>query len=158
MKPKAGVWIDHKQAAVVLLTDAGQALNHIRTSDKPTRAAHGARVKHKYGPNDFSPEDRRARKLADDRKQVYEEVLAMVRGADSLLILGPGEAKTEFRKHIIAKKPRGLTLEIETADKLTDRQLIAKVAEHFMTKAPRKKATVAASTKRPVKAAKNLKK
>jgi hypothetical protein len=154
MKTKAGVWIDHKQAAVVLLTDAGQELKRITTSDKPTRTGNGARAKHTYAPNDFAPEDRRERKLIDDRKKVFEEVLAIVRGADSLLILGPGEAKAEFRKHIMAKKLRGLSLEVETTDKLTDRQLIAKVGEHFANVSkPRKKVAVAASTKRPVKAA-----
>ena len=69
----------------------------------------------------------------NDRKKVYEEVLAFIRGADSLLILGPGEAKGEFAKHIKAKKLRGLAVELETADKMTQHQLIATVREHFAT-------------------------
>jgi hypothetical protein len=49
------------------------------------------------------------------------------------LILGPGEAKGEFNKRIKSKKLRGVTVELETADKMTDRQLAAKVREHFAT-------------------------
>ena len=80
-----------------------------------------------------------------DRKEVYEEVLACIRGADSLLILGPGEAKGEFSKHIMAKKLRGLAVEVETTDKMTDRQLAARVSEHF-TKSPADKSVAPKAT------------
>ncbi len=153
MNAKAGVWIDTKQAVVVLLTDAGQELNRIKASDKPTCESSNARTKHSYASSDFVPEIRRERKMVEERKKVFEEVLALVQGADALLILGPGKAKTEFRKHIVGKKLRRLTLEIETSDKLTDRQLMAKVGEHFVTNTKHNKVVVAASTRRPVKAA-----
>jgi stalled ribosome rescue protein Dom34 len=146
MAIKAGVWIDHRQAIVVLLTDAGHEIKKFKSGiEKPVRPSSSSHPKHKYTRNDFIAEDSRERKLEGDRKKVYDEVLACIRGADSLLILGPGEAKGEFSKHIKAKKVRGV-VELETTDKMTDRQLVAKVSEHF-TKAPagksvaRKKAT-----------------
>jgi hypothetical protein len=160
MATKAGVWIDHKQAIVVLITDAGKEIkkfkSHIEPSDRP---AGNPRPKNKYTPNDFIAEDRRERKLVDDRKHVFEEVLACIRGADSVLILGPGEAKGEFGMYIKSHKLRGLNVELEIADKMTDRQLAAKVGEHF-TKPPvskpvtPKRATKAISGKRAKKAGK----
>ena len=139
---KAGVWIDHKEAIVVLITDAGQKIRKFNTGMKP---AGGKSRSKKYTPNDFIAEDRRERKLADERKKVYEEVLACTRGADSLLILGPGEAKGELNKHIQAKKLRGLMVEMEITDKMTDRQLAAKVGEHF-TKTPASKSVAPKGT------------
>jgi hypothetical protein len=62
------------------------------------------------------------------------------------VIAGPGEAKGEFGKYIKAKKLRGLAVELETTDKMTQRQLAAKVSEHFSktragkTVLPKKKA------------------
>ena len=148
MTTKAGVWIDHKQALVVLMTDAGQEIKRFNTAAEPrARPAGSSRSKNKYTPNDFVAEDTRERKLVDERKKVFEEVLACIRGADGLLILGPGEAKGEFHKHILAKKLRGLAVELETTDKLTDRQLAAKVSAHFtaaphrMSAAPKKTAS-----------------
>jgi stalled ribosome rescue protein Dom34 len=136
MAIKAGVWIDHTQAIVVLMTDTGQEIKKFTSGiDQPVRPSSSSHPKHKYTPNDFVAEDRRERKLVGHRKEVYDEVLACIRGADSLLILGPGEAKGEFSKHIKAKKVRGIVVELETTDKMTDRQLAAKVSEHF-TKAP----------------------
>ena len=131
MAAKAGVWIDHRQAIVVRLTDAGQEITKFK-SEEPAGAAAGAvRPKNKFTPNDFVAEDRRERRLASDFKKMYDAVLACVRGVDALLIVGPGEAKGELSKHIKAKKLRGLAVAVETADKMTERQLAAKVAKHF---------------------------
>jgi hypothetical protein len=157
MATKAGVWIDHQRAVVVLISDAGQEIRQFKSSPTPSaRPASGSRSKNKYTPNDFIAEDRRDRKLADERKQLYDEVLACLRGADALLLLGPGEAKGEFSKHIVAKKLRGLKVELETTDKLTDRQLAVRVGEHFAKAPARKSATPKTKAKRTTgKRAKN---
>jgi stalled ribosome rescue protein Dom34 len=150
MAIKAGVWIDHKQAVVVLMTDAGHEIKKFKSGiDQPVRPGASSRSKHKYTPNDFIAEDRRERKLVGLRKEVYDEVLACIRGADSLLILGPGEAKGEFSKYIKAKKVRGVVVELETTDKMTDRQLAAKVNEHF-TKATASKPVARRKTAEPI--------
>ena len=139
MATKAGVWIDHRQAIVVLVTDAGNEIKKIAFDiGQPVQLRGGSRSKNKYTPNDFVAEDRLERKVENDRKDYYDDVIASVRGADSLLILGPGEAKGEFSKHIKAKKVRGVAVELETADKMTDRQVAAKVKKHF-AKSPAKK-------------------
>jgi len=130
MATKAGVWIDHKQAIVVLITDAGQEIKKFKSG---SASAVGSRPNNKYTPNDFIAEDRRERKLASDHKKLYGDVLASILGAESLFILGPGEAKGEFDKHIKAKKLRGITVELEAADKMTDGQIAAKVRQHFAT-------------------------
>ena len=132
MAMKAGVWIDHKQAIVVLITDKGQEIKKVAFDiGQPVRSNGGTKSKSSHSPHDFVPEDRLERKVESDRKDYYNDVIASIRGVDSLLLLGPGEAKGEFVKHIKAKKVRGLTVELETADRMTDRQLAAKVGKHF---------------------------
>jgi stalled ribosome rescue protein Dom34 len=160
MATKAGVWIDHEQAIVVLISDAGQEIKKVKSGNKQSaRAGVALRVSKKYTPNDFVAEDKRERKIADDRKHVFDEVLAGVRGADSLLIFGPGEAKGEFARHIKSKKLRGVTVELETTDRMTDRQVAAKVSEHFSKtpaskSAPPKRMAKAEAGKRTKKARK----
>ncbi len=155
MATKAGVWIDHKQATVVLLTDAGHELKKIKLDiGQPALPARSSRGKHKFTPNDFVAEDQLQRKVESDRKDYFNDVIAAIRGASAVLILGPGEAKTEFNKQVTAKKLRGLTVEIETADKLTDRQLAAKVQDHFASKPSAKPAARKKVAAKPTKAAK----
>ncbi len=139
MATKAGVWIDYKQAIVVLITDAGQGIKKIAFDiGQPDRRAGKSSTKNKFTPNDFVAENRLERKVKADRKSYYDDVIASIQGAASLLILGPGEAKGEFNKHIKAKKVRGVVVELETADKMTDRQLAAQVQKHFATSSAKK--------------------
>jgi hypothetical protein len=139
MATKAGVWIDHKQAIVVLISDSGQEVKKIAFDiGQPVYTPGSKRSKSSYGRSDFTAEDRIERKVASDRKDYYADVLATLHGASAVLILGPGEAKGELSKQIKAKKVRGLAVEVETADKMTDRQLAAKVSEHFAPATVRK--------------------
>jgi hypothetical protein len=132
MAIKAGVWIDHSKAIVVLIADKGEVTKRIKSDvKKPARAADGPRPKKSYTPNDFVAEDRQERRLTDHLNKYYDEVIACIRDAEAILILGPGEAKGEFKKRIKSKKLRGRVAELETADKMTDRQIAANVREHF---------------------------
>ena len=130
MSVTAGVWIDHRQAIVVLITDAGKEIKKITSGiERPVRS----RSKNPHTPSGFVAEDRLERKSDSHLKDFYDEVIACLQGSEALLILGPGEAKGEFHKRLKSKKLRDLIVELETADQMTDRQLAAKVAQHFAT-------------------------
>ena len=135
MSIKVGVWIDQKQAILVLIKDAGKEVKKI-TSGIETPVRSGAN--HSYTRNDFVPEDRLERKLDSQLQKFYDEVIVSLKGSESLLILGPCEAKGQLHKRLKSKKIRGLLVELETADKMTDRQLAAKVAKHFVSSPTRK--------------------
>ena len=61
----------------------------------------------------------------------YDAVIACIRDADSILIFGPGEAKGELEKRLASKGLSGRVVGVETVDKMTDRQIAAKVRQHF---------------------------
>ena len=134
MSIKVGVWVDHKQAILVLVKDAGKEIKKI-TFGIETPIGSGAN--HSYTRNDFVPEDRLERKLDSQLQKFYDEVIVSLKGSESLLILCPCEAKGQLHKRLKSKKIRSLLVELETADKMTDRQLASKVAEHFVTAPPR---------------------
>src|SRR5262245_9548175 len=97
MATKAGVWIDHRQAILVLITDTGKEIKKIKSGvGVPTGSVGGSRPPHKYTPHDFVAEDRLERKRLTHLTEFYDEVIARLRGAEAILILGPGEAKGEF--------------------------------------------------------------
>lgn len=48
-----------------------------------------------------------------------------------ILMFGSGEAKGELKKRLERNDLDGLIVGIETADKMTDRQIAAKVRQHF---------------------------
>jgi hypothetical protein len=132
MAKQAGVWIDHKQAIVVLITGKEKEIKKI-TFDigQPIRAVGGSRSTRPYKPGEFIAEDTVQRKVENDRQNYYDDVIKSIRGAKGLLVIGPSEAKGEFVKRLRSKKLDGVTVDVETVDKMTDRQIAAKVGAHF---------------------------
>ena len=58
----------------------------------------------------------------------------MIRDAESIQIFGPGEAKGELEKRLEHEGLKAHILAVEAADKMTDRQIAAKVRERFPVK------------------------
>ena len=49
------------------------------------------------------------------------------------MIFGPGEAKGGLKKRLESKVLSGRIVGVETVDKMTDRQIAAKVRQRFLT-------------------------
>jgi hypothetical protein len=82
---------------------------------------------------DGSSEDVRDRKFGSHLNSFYDGVIAWIRDVETVQIFGPGEAKGELEKRLKEKGFKGHIVAIETMDKMTDRQISAKVREHFLT-------------------------
>jgi hypothetical protein len=67
------------------------------------------------------------------RMKAYQEIISRIQDANEILILGPGEAKTEIKKEL--EKSRELALKkvtVKPADKMTERQTAARVRQFFL--------------------------
>ena len=82
-------------------------------------------------PHGHMTENTQENKFMNQLNTFYDEVLVSLRDADSVLILGPGEAKGEFQKRLESKKFPAHVVELKTADRLTDPQIAARIREHF---------------------------
>jgi len=133
MKKEIGLWIDHREAIIVILTDGGEEIKHITSNNgKHVRYSGSSHSKTPEGLKEVTSEDQRDRKFGNRLNKFYDEIIASIRGADSIQIFGPGEAKGELEKRIEHEGLKTRILAIETVDKMTDRQISAKVREHFL--------------------------
>ena len=134
MKRKMVLWIDHRMAVIVTIEDKEEKTRVIRSDvEKRVRPAGGSRSKTPYGPQEVFAEDKIERKFMGHLKTYYDEVISYIRDAESILIFGPGEAKAELKKHMEkSKELSGRIVGIETVDKMTDRQIAAKVRKYFL--------------------------
>ena len=132
MKTVAGLWIDRKKAVIVVATDKGHEIRVIVSNvDKQLGRSEGVRSTTSYEPQLVPADDRRERRLMGQLNIYYDSVLACIQGAEEVLLFGPGEAKGELRKRIMRTK-RGVRIAgVEAADKMTDRQVSAKVRHYF---------------------------
>jgi hypothetical protein len=78
-----------------------------------------------------STEDVRDRQFGNHLHSYYERVVAVLRGAGTIQIFGPGEAKGELRKRLEHEGLKGYVLSVETVDMMTDRQIAAKIRERL---------------------------
>ena len=126
MKKQAGLWIDHRKAVIVLISDEGEEVKKIISGmEKHVRFTGGT------GSENGSSEDIRDRQFGNHLNSFYDEVIALLRDADSIQIFGPGEAKGELEKRIELEGLKAHILSVEPADKMTDHQILAKVRERL---------------------------
>lgn len=135
MEKQIGLWIDHKQAVIVILEGKKEELRKIESNmEKHIRYKGGARGKTAYSPQFLSAETQEDRRFREHLNKYYQQVISMVGGADSLLIFGAGEAKHEFEKRLKHEGNRARNIYVEAADKLTERQIAARVRKFFQKK------------------------
>jgi hypothetical protein len=132
MKTTVGLWIDHRKAVIVDLTDEAEEIKLIisKVEKQPGRLG-GIRSKTSYESQLVDADDRHQKKFTGHLNLYYDAVIACVRDAESILIFGPGEAKGELKKRLERNNLSGRIVGIETIDKMTDRQIAAKVRQYF---------------------------
>lgn len=137
MKTVAGLWIDHKKAVIVVATDKGDEIKVIVSNvDKQLGRSQGVRSTTSYEAQLVPADDSRERRLTGQLNMYYDSVIASIQGAEEVLLFGPGEAKVELKKRIKLRNKNGVrVVATEAADKMTDRQVAAKVRHHFESSA-----------------------
>ena len=131
MKKHMGLWIDHRQAVIVNLMDGMEEVKRIMSNiEKRVRYSGTAQPQAPTAHNDTA-EDKRDRRYDEHLNKYYDEVSAVLQGADSILILGPGEAKVELKKRLEGQKVSNPVVTLETTDKMTDGQIAAEIRRHF---------------------------
>ena len=132
MKAKIGLWIDHRKAVVVAITDKGEEAGTILSNvEKQLRRSGDSPLKGPYEPLQVPADDSRQRSLTGHLNIYYDEIIARIHNAESILIFGSGEAKNELKERLEKKNLGDRIVGVETVDKMTDAQIATKVREHF---------------------------
>lgn len=136
METAAGLWLDHRKTLLVLVSANGEEMKLIiakverqgrRSSSSPIK---GQGTQRRQGRN-TAADDIRQRKYTNGLAMYYDAVIGGIGDATALYIFGPGEAKGELRERLQKKGLAHKIVGFETEDKMTDRQIVAKVRQHF---------------------------
>lgn len=134
MDRNVGLWIDHKQAYAIWCADGRVDViaSHI---EPPAHYSGGTQLGGKLnqkGDVELHHNDRFRQQL----NKYYQQVMSVLKNADLVFIMGPGQAKVELEK--VMKKDKALQkriLRVETADKMTKNQMVAYVREFYQNQA-----------------------
>ena len=133
MKRKVGLWIDHRKAVIVFLAGEEEEIILVRSNvEKQIQRAAGSRSGGPFESQTVPSDDRQQREFTGHLNTYYNEIISCIRDAEFILILGPGEAKGELKKHLEREGLGGRIVGIETTDKMTDPQIAAKVRQYFL--------------------------
>jgi stalled ribosome rescue protein Dom34 len=134
MDRNVGLWIDHKQAYLIWYKE-GRIDVLPSEIEPPEHFSGGTQLGGKLnqkGDMELRHNDRYRLKLT----KFYKRVVAALKDVDSIFIMGPGEAKVEFEK--VLKRQKAMQkrlLKVETADKMTKNQMIARVRRFYKNRA-----------------------
>jgi hypothetical protein len=132
MKKRVGLWIDHKKAVIVAITDKGEETQRITSeAEKQPRRSGDSPLKGTYEPLQVPAQDSQQRVLTKHLNVYFDAVIAAIRDAESILIFGPGEAKGQLKGRLEKHSLIGRIAGMETVDKMTDAQIAAKVRKFF---------------------------
>ena len=124
MSHDVGVWIDHEKAVIVAIS-AGHVTTKTLESDVGPHP-HYAGSQESGGEKKY--EERHNLRL----DQYYDEVISQLGQPDAVLLFGPGEAKLQLKDRLGRSKVSSQSIvAVESTDKLTDPQIVAKVKEHY---------------------------
>lgn len=118
-----GLWIDHRKAVIVFLKGQSEEIKQINSEAEKSHGQSGSSVR---------ADDLLQNEETEHLNQYYDEVISALQNASAILIMGPGEAKGELKKRLEKTHQEGRVITVETADKLTDRQIAAKAREYFV--------------------------
>ena len=141
MKKFVGIWLDHKEAVIVyflktqpLSGEDQEMIERVESEiERRVRLSGGSRShKTPYGPQEISVDSKQEDRIKGQLRKYYLEIIKRISDADRVLIFGPGEAKMELKKEIDASKQlKDKIKQIESADKMTIKQVAAKARKFF---------------------------
>ena len=124
MSHDVGVWIDHKKAVIVSI-----AAGHVTA--KTLESDVGAHP-HFSGSQEGGGEKKYEERHSHDLDRFYDDVISQLGEPDALLLFGPGEAKVQLKERLGRSSALSESIvAVESTDKLTDPQIVAKVKEHY---------------------------
>ena len=131
MTRSVGLWIDHKNAVIVSVDEKGETIRKLESGAQHVVYRGAPRPKTAYSAQYNQGDDQLDKQYLLYLKKYYEKVIALLRGATGILIFGPGEAKVELKSRLARQKGSSPQVQVEPADKMTDRQIVARVRRYF---------------------------
>jgi hypothetical protein len=127
MNSKVGIWIDHKKAVIV-----SASAEHVTIKTLESEVGSHSHYQTADGPQNSGGEKKHEERYGQHLQRYYDDVISQLEQPEALLIFGPGEAKLQLRERLGRTKALSERIVgIETTDKLTEPQIVAKVKEHY---------------------------
>lgn len=133
MKTQTGIWLDSDKALLVHLKEGEASIEKIESEVEHYHPKGGYGSSNKQLGQDAVSESAYRERKDQQLKRYYHKVMDQVAASDELLICGPGEVKVWFNKELENTKSfdQNKIRAVESADSMTENQLVAYVKDYF---------------------------
>lgn len=134
MKRQTGIWIDSSKAIIVSLNGKKESITEIDSTIEnksyPNREGNKGTFS---GSHHSASETQLNNRKKEQTNYFMDSIIDYIKRSDELYVFGPASAKTELKKRIQTEKiiaPDKLK-GVDTSDKLTINQIVAKVQDFY---------------------------
>ena len=131
LKAEAGLWLDHREAFIVVPSKIGQETKRIHSNGEKQLRRSGEPSTGRFEYQQVPADDSRQREYTGHLARYYDKIISHLRDAGVVLIFGPGEAKGELKKRFEKEKSGAHLVTVETTDKMSESQIVAYIRHHF---------------------------
>ena len=132
MQEKIGIWIDKRMAYIVKLKDDAFVMEKLESTIPNFNPKGGHRSKQPWGPVDTVKEKAYMAKEKQATREFFERIFNMIKGVKNLFLFGPAQTKDQLKQYLDDR--HGFDpdfLKVETADSMTENQIVAEVKATF---------------------------
>jgi hypothetical protein len=134
---KVAVFLDEAKAQFIFLREGFAALGDTIKNQFDAHPRHRGEGSNqaRFGTDPYHGSNNEFRKHRQEeaaRKAFFQELTAILKGFDEILLFGPGEAKKELRNQLHEQQVfQGKIIHLQNSDYLSDKQLLELVREYF---------------------------
>lgn len=132
MGKNVGVWLDKEKAYVISVNGGKHQIEKIE-SNVETRVRYEGETKSysRVGGMVVNPSKKKTKREKHQLSHYLADLSCKLTGAEKILIFGPADVKKELKKILIRRKDKP-AISLESADQMTENQMVARVKKHFM--------------------------
>jgi len=131
MGKNVGVWLDKEKAYVISVNGGKHQIEKIE-SNVESRVRYEGETKSysRVGGMVVNPSKKKTKREKHQLSQYMADLSCKLTGVEKLLIFGPADAKKELKKTLIKRKDKP-AISLESADHMTENQMVARVKDYF---------------------------
>jgi hypothetical protein len=133
MKQRTGVWLDKEKALVIILSENDHKLKTIESDISNRDRFEGERKEYgRFGGQFLSMENKKKNRIKKQSLEYLKRIISVIKNSDEIVLFGPAEMKTDLEKLILKDNNlKDRLVGVETADSMTENQMVAWVKEFY---------------------------